>query len=371
MYLYSETSKVFIERVREEIRSLFFLEIEPILPLKFNRSRILYKNFQFPLSIVVFEDQTRLGYFDYRYYEIGISKKLMFLAFDEVLRNVIRHELAHYLAYLLYGADLGHGEKFNQLCRDLNWNDNVSKAYSNLEIENEKVTHVSHKNTDLMIKIKKLLALSSSDNIHESEMATTKANQLLLEYNLSLINLNNYEENEVFVARVLESSKKTSKHMAIYEILKTFYVSPVFNHGKKSVYLEIVGSFSNVEIAQYVAIFLDSELDRLWKKTQIDNPHLKGIVAKNSFFRGVARGYVEKINSINHALQTENKQSLMIIKNSLAQNLQTVYKRLGSSYSKDLKEHSEASHKGQSAGKNLSIKPGLKNNQKTTFLLGS
>lgn len=369
MLIYSETSKVFIERVREEIRALFLLEIEPILPLKFNRSRILYKNFQFPLSIVVFEDNTRLGYFDYRYYEIGISKRLMYQAFDSVLRNIIRHELAHYIAYLLYGADLGHGEKFNQLCRDLNWGEEVFRAYSNLELENLEVTKVNNANLELMNKIKKLLALASSDNVHESEMATMKANQLLLDYNLKMVNVEHQNETEVFVKRVLESSKKNAKHLAIYEILKTFYVSPVFNHGKKNIYLEIVGSLENVEIAEYVANFLDLELDRLWRATQKENSHLKGIVAKNSFFRGLARGYVEKIEFFNKKTYSNDSKAIIAIKENLNQNLKMVYSRLSSSYSKDLKNNSEAQRQGMSAGKNLSIKAGLKNSSKSILQL--
>jgi hypothetical protein len=367
MLIYSKTSQIFIQRVREEIRSLFLIEIEPVIALKFNRTRVLYKNFQFPLNIVVFEDNSRLGYFDYRYYEIGISKKLMYQAFDETLRNIIRHELAHYIAFILYGADLGHSEKFNQLCRDLSWGENVYRAYSNLEIENSEVSKVNASNIELMNKIKKLLALASSDNIHESEIATTKANALLLEYNLSMINQIESEDTEVFVSRILETSKKTAKLIAIYEILKTFFVSPVFNHGKKNVYLEIVGTLENVEIAEYVANFLDLELDRLWREAQIKNSNLKGLVAKNSFMRGIAAGYVEKINSVQ---KVENKNALILIKQNQNAHLNMVYSRLGSSYSRDLKNDSQAKSAGYNQGQNLSIRPGLKESSTKTYFLG-
>lgn len=366
MLIYSETSKAFIERVREEIRALFFLEIESRLPLKFNRSRILYKNFQFPLNIVVFEDQTKLGYFDYRHYEIGISKRLMYSSFDEVIRNVIRHELAHYIAYLFYGPNEGHGESFKLICEKLNWNENVSKAYSNLDLENLKQSESeSQKNIDLLNKIKKLLALASSENIHESEMATMKANQLLMEHNLSLANQVE-NSSEVYVCRVLSSSKKNAKHLAIYEILKTFFVSPVFNHGKGIFYLEIVGSKANTEIAEYVAHFLDNEMERLWLMGKKES-NLSGIVAKNSFFRGLSKGYTEKI--LKQKAHYARPKDLMAIDNSLSKNLKVVYNRLGSSYSSEHKSDERAKNEGHKAGSRLSINPGLKSREGKTLLL--
>jgi hypothetical protein len=368
MLIYSETSKIFIERVRSEIRTLFQNEISPIFPLNYNRSRVAYKNFQFPLSVVVFEDNSRLGYFDFRYYEIGISKKLIFSAFDEIILNVIRHELAHYIEYLLYSGDHGHGEYFKFICQKLNWGNEISSAYSNVDIENLKITNPNQKNAELLNKIKKLFALASSENIHESEMATLKANQLLLNYNLSLADVNlNKHDLEIIVKRVLESPKKNAKHLAIYDILKTFYVSPVFNHGKKNVYLEIVGSFENVEIAEYVANFLDHEFDRLWKKSKKDNPHLMGTKAKNSFFRGIAQGFLLKINAARNIEQ--NKNALILIQKSLDQNLDFVYSRLGSSSRSQTFNDKNAMNAGIAAGKNLSINPAIKNKNSTTLLL--
>lgn len=368
MLLYSHTSKVFIERVREEIRSLFFLEISPHLPLTFRRSRILYKNFQFPLNLVVFEDNSRLGYFDYRHFEIGISKKLMYLTFDHVLKNVIRHELLHYIAYLLHGPDLGHGEEFKNLARKLNWNEEVFSAYSNLENENSKLIvseKVNEKQKELFNKIKKLLALASSENVHESELATMKANQLLLEYNLSKVNLESEDEKEIYVKRVLESSKKNAKHLAIYEILKTFYVSPVFNHGRGIFYLEVVGSHENVEMAEYVAQFLDHELERLWNAVKKENPNLKGIVAKNSFMRGLAQGFVSKIKN---SQKTVHSNALLKLNQDLSQNLNFVYQRLGHSYQANLKNNTSANQFGRMEGEKLTIRPGLQSSNHTLLL---
>ncbi len=366
MRIYSETSAIFIKRVLEEIRALFFNEIETVYPVKFNRSRVSYKNVHYPLSVVVFEDDSKLGYFDYRYFEIGISKKLMVESFDQNIRNVIRHELAHYLCYLFYGPNIGHGEYFRLICKNLNWDKEVFSAYANIEQLN--LVHIgteSKKNIDLLEKVKKLLALSSSDNSFESELATIKANKILLEHNLELIK-NTDDDTYVCVKRVLSHSKKNAKHLAIYEILKTFYVSPVFNHGQGLFYLEIIGTSANVEIAEYVCAFLDLELDRLWE-IEKKKSNLKGIVAKNSFFRGLTKGYIQKIN--NEKNKMTKGHELVLIQNGLNRNLNIVYGRLKSSYSTALKSDSSAEKKGMAAGNNLSIRPSIKSSDKTIFLI--
>ena len=176
MFLHSKTISLFISRVRHDAREIVNNEMH----LKMEKSRILYKGILYPLNIVVFEDLSRLGYFDSRTYELGLSKKLMYQAKDEVLKNIIRHELAHFMCYLLYGPRVLHGEEFHNLCKSFGWGPEVYGAYANIDLENSKIESVDEKTEKLLARLKKLLALASSDNIHERELATLKANQLLL-----------------------------------------------------------------------------------------------------------------------------------------------------------------------------------------------
>lgn len=357
MFYYSKTIKAFIARVREDVREIINLEMN----LKMDRSRVLYNGILYPLNIVVFEDHNRLGYFDHRTYEIGLSKKLMMLAHDRVLKNVIRHELAHFIAFIVHGPEhVIHGEEFKDICRSYGWDPEVERAYSNLNFENSKLEG-DLKTEKLLERLKKLLALTSSDNPHERELATLKANALLLEHNLDLTKGLSREkldtDEEVCVKRVLEAKRKSAKHVAIYEILKTFFVSPVFNHGTGLFYLEVIGDKTSVELADYVANFLNSELDRLWKITKKENPQFKTITAKNSFFRGVAKGYVEKIEKQKKA--HAQSSDLILIETNLSKKLQIVYSRIGHTTLGSGATHSGASAAGVETGKNLSIKPGI------------
>ena len=366
MFLHSKTISAFISRVRTSAREIVNNEMN----LKMERSRIFYKGILYPLNIVVFEDNTRLGYFDSRSYELGLSKKLMYLAKKNVLENVLRHELAHFMCYLLYGPQVLHGEEFHLVCKNFGWGKEVYAAYANLELENNQVANGSDEKTEkLLARLKKLLALASSDNTHERELATLKANQLLLEHNLDLSKSAIHEDDEiVYVKRVLEATRKSAKHIAIYEILKTFFVSPVFNHGRGVFYLEVIGDKTSVDLADYVAHFLDHELEVIWKQAQKENPNLKGKSRKNSFFSGVARGYIEKIEKQKSSLATIN--DLVIIEKNIQKNLEMVYPRIGHTSLSSGKHDSAAHNAGKIKGSNLSIKPALNsgNSGTTKFL---
>lgn len=364
MFLHSDTISAFISRVRLNVREIVNTEMK----LKMDRSRIQYKRILYPLNIVVFEDNTRLGYFDSRNYELGLSKKLMYLAQDEVIKNILRHELGHFMCYLIYGPIVLHGEEFHQVCRDFGWGPEVYGAYANVEVENNKVIDANESTQKLLERLKKLLALASSDNIHERELATLKANQLLLEHNLDLSKSSKQSVDVVYVKRVLEAARKSAKHMAIYEILKTFFVSPVFNHGRGVFYLEVIGDKTSVELADYVAHFLDLELEVIWKETQKENPGLKGASSKNSFFRGVAKGYVEKIQKQKSNAATGAE--LVAIEKNLQKYLRIVYPRIGHSGQAAGLHNADAHSAGMARGSNLSIKPAINSgNSSKRFLL--
>lgn len=363
MFLYSKTIEAFLSRVKKEARTIMSAE----MGLDVQKSRILYKGILYPLNIVVFEDNSRLGYFDSRSYELGLSKKLMYLANSEVLKNILRHELAHFMCYLIYGPKVLHGEEFHNVCRNFGWDSSVFAAYANIEIENNKFVDEQEKTEKLLSRLKKLLALASSDNLHERELATLKANQLLLEHNLDLSKSSSTDEDIVYVKRVLEAGRKSAKHVAIYEILKTFFVSPVFNHGRGVFYLEVIGDKTSVELADYVAHFLDIELEVIWKQTQKENPTLKGKSSKNSFFTGVAKGYALKIENQKKTLATG--VDLVAIEKNIQKNLRIVYPRIGHSSLSSGKHDASAHNAGKIKGSNLSIKPGISSSSNKTFLL--
>ena len=351
VYLYSSTILSF----RRKIKHLAFDILVREVKVSVLRKYVLVRNKHYPLDFVVFEDPSQLGFFDSKYYTLGINKRLMYEANDNLLKNIIRHELAHFMVFILYGTTEPHGLEFHSFCRSKGWRTEVTRAYTNIETENKLYNRPDHEK--LLEKIKKVLALTESSNPHEAELATIKANELLLRYNLKSVG-NMEDDDETCIKRVLKASRNNAKISAIAGILRTFFVRPVFNHGRGILYLEVVGTRANVELSDYVASFLDINLDFLWIQYQKDHPSLKGLRMKNSFFRGIETGYVQKIKK---AQQEISKNSLTVIEDDLERRVKISYGQLGTSRT-SARVDPHAASLGEMAGKNLSIRKGVEQN---------
>ena len=356
MRVYSSTLNAFCTRLKAEAK----LILQDEMGIEVKRSRFLFNGFLYPFSIVTFESPKQLGYFSSENYQIGINKNLVYLAKPEVLKNILRHELAHLYTFLLHGPDhQAHGGSFKDACKKFSWGREVSRAYSNLEEENK--FNSAPEFEKILKKIEKLLNLAKSANQHEASAATAKANELLMKYNLELFKEDTEHEEEVFVKNIYEAKRSNVQMNALYEIIEHFYVQPVLNRTSKKVYLEVIGSKINVEMADYLAKFLVSEFERLYKKT-----NLKGVSAKNSFIRGIAEGFSKKLKE-----QKENsnlKKDLIKLDKVLKSQVNLVYSRMGSSASSAKKVDEKARDLGLKAGKELQIKKGLNQNKKPKLL---
>lgn len=355
MRVYSSTIVSFLRRQESLVRNILSQEAG----IKVYRSRFVYKDMLYPINIVCFEDQRRageLGYFKPEFFQIGINRVLM-TAGEDAIGSVLRHELAHYLTYLRYGDQVqDHGKEYRQTCLELGWGEEVYSAKVSLE----KIENLSKDNQDskILSKIKKLLALGSSSSSHEAELATIKANQLLIKHNLESSSLSNDSDNEeeFCVLSVATSKRVDAKLYALYDILPSFLVSPVISRGNKEACLEVVGTRLNVELADYVAKFLLFEFERLWKSAKNKNLKLKGIAAKNNFLRGLAKGLIKKLSSSQKG--SASSKALVPLKNSLEKGVQMIYPRM-SGCSVEGKLCSDSLAAGEKAGESISIHPGL------------
>jgi hypothetical protein len=361
MLVYSENINKFLTRLRKHTREI--LKTEAGIDVR--KTRIAYQGYLYPINIVCFERENVLGYYDPSSYQIGINKKLIYTAKTKIIKDILRHEIAHFIVHLEHGVTAqAHGEEFKEICKRYGWDKSVSKATIDVNLANEKLEG-DLDSEKVISRVKKLLQLASSDNSHEAELATLKANQLLLKHNIAQINSS--DDEEVFVKQVLGTKKSSTKHQTIYELLKHFHVAPVFNYTKGQVYLEVTGSKTSVEIAEYVATYLDEQLEEMWKETRKNNPDLKGIKARNSFFRGVATGYNEKIIKTKNEFNSDERKALVKVEQKLSENIKLVYGKTSARYS-SAGNDSTASALGREAGKNLSIHKGIKNGKKPGLL---
>ncbi len=373
LLFFDDTSEAFLKRVK----AIAFEILRETFGVQTRRERFEFAGMLIPIDFVVFEGEAQLGFFDSSCYRLGINKKLMLTASEEVLRDVISHELAHLFTLLHFGPGVGaHGVEFKNVCERYHLSNEVRAATLNFQkaMDHEEVMGegASLQAQRIIAKVKKLLSLASSSNQHESEVATLKANQLLRDYNLSKLTLEQRNE-PTYLKRVLEAPKRNAKLQAIYEILTTFHVSVVFNQGRGKCALEICGDRTNVELADYVAAFLDQELERSWKEAKRADGSLTGALAKNSFFRGLAKGYLQKHAKLSESATSSlsNGRSVILLRQDLERHSARAYPRISKVSSRQTREHQSSHQRGMKAGSNLSIRPGLKNSSGATKLIGN
>jgi hypothetical protein len=357
MIIYDQVSIAFIRRAQEMLKEILG---EIGLPVK--TSRFLFQNYLYPIKIVVFEG-AEWGHFQSAYFQIGLNKKLIYAAKDSVLRDILKHELAHYLTWIKHGEVSSHGTEFHETCRLYGFSSSIAQATLHLEeanlskegdLESEKVLE----------KVKKLLQLAQSSNPHEAELATMKANALLLRHNLD--HLKNQDEDPLYMDRVMLQKRKDAKLMSIYEILRHFLVRPVVSMGKGSCSIEITGTKTNVMLASYVAHFLNLEMERLWDVSRKEY-RLEGLRAKNSFFMGLAKGFGEKMKFSKEHFSPEDQKALVLVEKNLDQKIRQIYGHLSTTQSSQRTDE-RANSLGVLKGRELNIRQGVEGKLKNLFL---
>ena len=255
-----------------------------------------------------------------------------------------------------------HGSEFHAVCERFGFPQEVAAATINLE-ESNLSKEGDLQSEKIVEKIKKLLMLAQSSNAHEAELATMKANELLLRHNLDyLID----KEEPIYMDRLLMRKRKDTKLSAIYSILKHFIVRPVISQGKDSCCLEVSGSLTNVKLAGYVAHFLDQELDGMWEP-------LKKIMAfqvfrpKNSFFLGVAEGFTHKMELAKKRYDVSDQKALLVVERKLERETEIIYRRLSTSRSGHRTDY-EASLAGHEKGLSLTIRNAVEGKAKNLYL---
>lgn len=350
--VYSKKIIGFIQEIQEKIRAV--LSIEMGIKVRGGRFYNPEQTISYPIKVVIYNNKKMLGYFDPNFYELGFHEQLIYGSGNQLL-NVIRHELAHYILFNLYGGRAeAHGVEFRRLCQSIGWGSEVYLATSCFEGGEE---IAATEEGGVLRKVKKLMALSTSSNTHEAELALLKSQQLLAKHNLEESVLEAEEEGRIFLKRVFKQKKEDGKMRCIAKIIETFFVSVIYSRTREGTHLEIVGTDVNVEIAEYVAAFLKQELDLLWQRAQ-KGQNLKGMIAKNSFFTGVAKGYCNKVKGFERHYSEEMSKSLMVVERQLVDARELIYPRLSRVKSSG-RSCSDSIACGELAGSQLRINPGV------------
>jgi len=264
---------------------------------------------QRPLFRLV-DTHSRWGYWDGDRNEISISRKLVLDYPWDSVREVLHHEMAHQLADRLQPnrQESAHGSIFKEACRLLRANPRASGDYPPL-----KDRYAENRLSDddrILLRIRKLMALSESRNRHEAEAAMIKAYELMARYNIDLIEQDTAREFvSIFVDR--PALRHTRDAYFLSSLLVDFYfvqgiwVSAwVADREKMGRVLEITGTPENVVSAEYVYDFVINHINVQWSRYN-KNKQLT-LHRKTDFATGIIEGIRSRLETRQAGVTADN-----------------------------------------------------------------
>lgn len=214
--------------------------------------------------------------------------------------RVLKHEIAHQIcSELHHREDAGHGPLFRQACTLIGLEAPFHRASADLAegIETLPATSAaSEQGRQIIDKVRKLLALGSSDNEHEAALAMRRAGELLDRHRLDFDAL---AEDQALVHRTIDTGQQTlpAHRKSICSLLESCFAVRVIcsslyqPHGDRSfATIELLGREEQVAIAEHCYHFLENRLQTLWQKNRASFGG-NGRIAKKSYYLGLLAGF--------------------------------------------------------------------------------
>jgi hypothetical protein len=243
----------------------------------------------------------RLGSWDPKRREIRLSRRLVLEHPWDAVCDVLRHEMAHQLVDSFWPQieERPHGPRFHEACRLLRADPQASGSYPTLD---QRVFEGAAGQDDRILRrIRKLMALSDSPNIHEAEAAMVKAHALIAKYNLDLAR-EAIRQNYFSVYLGRPALRHFREVYALSGLLQDHYFvkgvwvpAYVVAKGKMGRVLEISGTRANVQIAAYVHDFVNTYIDGAWARFRAGKRLTRN--RKTDFAIGLIDGFSAKLDA--------------------------------------------------------------------------
>lgn len=327
-------------------------------------SYYLSKNFNrnyvtFSPNLVSPDSQKCLGYYhaEYNNNYIILSDELLSenVSYD-TFKEVVEHEVAHFIDEQLY-RHMGHDGSFKYICKAIG----IEQSNASLTHKITQVEQTSH----VLNKVKKLLALSESDNVNEASLAWAKARQLMQEYGIHATDSNESNIYRIGLVRYKKYTQelKTVAHIACkisgcWLLLSDDGVANVaYAHGTKT----------ECEIASYLFDYLRKELNRYYEEAKKNNNFSYG--SKNSFYIGVSKSMCERFEK--QELETTGTEVVEYQKENgkLAKEFIYGYSGFRHTKSKARVRDGSAYTSGVNAGKSVAIRGGISSTKNSNLYL--
>jgi hypothetical protein len=323
------------------------------------------------------ELSSRHGYWSGEKAEICLSKTLVMNHSWNSVRDVLKHEMAHQWVDQVMQArnEAPHGPSFLKACEILRADPRASGTYPPLD---ERIFGEESFDMDKrMTRIKKLMALAGSKNRNEAESAMAKAHELMIKYNLNVIEENqNRFFHSVFLGKPRLRHPREDYRLArliceFYGVEGIWISAYVLEKGKMGRVLEISGTRTNLQIAAYVHDFVVRYTDSAWLTHAGSEKRSRR--RKTDFACGVIEGFRSKMTP-RHLLKNPSARTTALIR--IEDPLLTQYFR--SRYPRTVKICSNITSvdhgsyvAGLDAGKSMVVSKGICRTGKSDRLIGT
>jgi hypothetical protein len=268
---------------------------------------------------------------------IILNERLIWEAPWSAVEGIFAHEVAHkivdevFMALPIFSEEDGpHGNTFKMVCGFLHLDSFFTRAGIDLfDSEGAPPSPFGKKRKEalehpILEKVKKLLALASSAETHESAAALSAAERLLTKHNLEMP-LRDDIEDSPYERWILRFKKKLvfRQNTISWILSEFFFVNTVITHeydlekDKTSDVLEIIGKPVNLAMAEYVCHFLEERCDTLWEayKPTAKKDGETGVRARNAFMSNLLRAFRLKLKR-ERDLSRENSSGGRVVKDS-------------------------------------------------------
>lgn len=260
----------------------------------------------------------RVGSWHFAKREISISRKLALSYPWYAVREVLLHEMAHQMADEVFGAigETAHGPAFQTACKFLQADPKASGSYPALHDSHEE--NAISDQQRLFDRVKKLMALSSSENPHEAAAAMAKANELIVKFNLPFLEGRLPSSfSTIFLGQPALRHFREDYRLA--HLLQEFYFieglwvsSYVLAKGKMGRVFEASGTETNLKIAAYVYDCVCNYIENKWRIFSAGKK--MGRFRKSDFASGIITGFHEKLEKERYPHHLNSNERALIIK---------------------------------------------------------
>lgn len=249
-----------------------------------------------PPVLALSDASKRLGQWNSATRTLSIDRKLAFEQPWSVVREVLKHEIAHqFVDEVLKIHDQGaHGPAFEDVCRRFGIDASATGMPS--------APVGGDGGSPVLRRIARLLALAESPNVHEAEAAMKAAQRLMLKHNIDA-RVAAAKEGYAFVhLGVPRRRVDAPEHVLAGLLARHFFVEAIWvpsylaKEARSGRVLELCGTPSNLEVACYVHGFLLETSERLWREHKRRHGIARDL-ERRRFLVGVMSGFDEKLKA--------------------------------------------------------------------------